>query len=314
MSCRSSYVEIVVCIKFDTAHSSASSNEASTVFRDPPPAQRTWSIQAHKISRYSEHLRAACEHNSTTSLELDGTTFSLTTFQNFIDFSHSSIYSVNRSGPDHDPIRTHIQAWLLGALLKAPTYQTAALRQLHTCIEPPSQDLPSSAAYDLLSPGDIDLVCAATEEDCVLRALVFDAVAAHWTLRDAIAISTITVSSTLHGNTPELGARAVSLPELWTAVFNAHADFRARILNSLSVRDERRGRILRPVEDYIAGRTGLWEDDGVEVSVSPALGVRAPRAGYAHGSRGRSWAGEGQQRRVELMEVGEEEYMFVEDA
>ncbi|KAJ4350278.1 uncharacterized protein N0V89_008899 [Didymosphaeria variabile] len=287
-----------------------------------PTTQRTWSIQRPVVSRHSAYLRAACDSSSSISLDLTSDSLTLAALQNFIDFSHSSIYSVNKRAAGHHIVQTHLQSWVLGAKLEAPTYQTAALQELYTWIEPLARAVNGSVADSPIRVEDVDFVCRRTQEGCVLRALVFDAVAAHWTQQDAINIGTNLVRKSTREAAPEPGPQPTEVLT-WTGLYNKYPDFRKRISSSLKVQDSQRTCLLRPVTDYIAGKTGMQEEEFVsEGTVSSFFGMR-PRASRggghmrspSHRRRSSSASSEGSQRgRSRERQVGENEYMNLEDA
>ncbi|KAF2445097.1 hypothetical protein P171DRAFT_521149 [Karstenula rhodostoma CBS 690.94] len=305
-----------------TTNATCNSSIVEVVVRIPPTTQRTWYIQKSIISRHSAGLRGAYELASTTSVDLDGDTFSLATFQNFIDFSYSSIYSVNRQALDYHIIHTNVQAWLLGAKLEAPTYQAAALRELYTWIEPLSRAVDSSAAHSPIRVEDVDFVCRKTPDGCVLRALIFDAVAAHWTQHDAINIGTNLIRKFTRETAPEPDPQPPRTVEAltWASLYK-HRGFRKRISSSLKVRDSQRTRLLRPVDDYIAGKTGMQEEEFVsEAVVSSIFGgprplrpVRAQGLMLSPGRRRRSDERSRRGRSTER-EVDDDEFMTMEDA
>jgi hypothetical protein len=290
-----------------------------------PKIQRTWFIERSIIRRHSADLRAACEVTSTAAIDLEGDIFSLAAFQNFIDFSHSNIYSANKRASDYHIIHTHVQAWLLGAKLEAPTYQTAALWELYTWIEPLGRAVNSSAAHSPIRVEDVEFVCRKTPEGCVVRALIFDAVAAHWTQHDAITIGTNLARKFTRETAPEPGPQPVKHDEAltWTSLYNKYRDFRKRMSNSLKVRDSQRIRLLRPVHDYIAGKTDMQENEFVdEETVSSFFGMRPrPLRAQRHmrspsrRRRSGSASSEGSQRaRSTERQVGEDDFMTMEDA
>lgn len=298
------------------------------VVRTIPSTQRTWYIQKSIISRHSAGLRGAYELASTVNVALEGDIFSLAAFQNLVDFSHSSIYSVNKCASDYHVINTHVQAWLLGAKLEAPIYQSAALRELYTWIEPLSRAVISSAGHSPIRVQDIDLVCSKTPKDCVLRALLFDGVAAHWTQHDAITIGTNRVRKFARETAPEPDPQPPRTVDAltWTGLYNKHRDFRKRISSSLKVRDSQRARLLRPVEDYIAGKTGMREEEFVSEAVVSSLfgGVGSSRVRPTQGGltlspsrrrRSRSASSErSQRRRPTERQADEDEFMTMEEA
>jgi hypothetical protein len=292
--------------------------------RISPTTQRTWFIEKCIISRHSADLRAACEVASAASICLDGDTFSLPAFQNFIDFSHSNIYSANKRASDYHVVHTHVQAWLLGAKLEAPCYQIAALRELYSRIEPLGHAVNSSAAHSPIRAEDVDFLCRKTPEGCVLRAIIFDAVAAHWTQHDAITIGTNLARKFMRETAPEPDSQPAELDEAlsWTSLYNKYRCFRKRMSSSLKVRDTQRTRLLRPVNDYIAGKTGMQENEFMNegtVSSFFGMGPRPLRAqkhmrSPSRRRRSSSASSEGSQRaRSTEKQVGEDQFMTMED-
>ncbi|KAJ4305186.1 hypothetical protein N0V90_000717 [Kalmusia sp. IMI 367209] len=297
-----------------------------------PATSRTWYIPKAILSRYSAYMRAACEHASTDSLTI--TSVSPSAFQNFVDFMHSSIYSVNKCAPDYHIVHSHIQAYDLGQKLQASVYQAAALRTLHQVLEPLARAASSSAAVSPIRASDVEYACRSLEEGFLLRVVLFDAIVSHWTQLDTLRIAanlaiTYTPPARDRGVLPLNPNRATS----WNDVYNKYPDFRERVSSSLKVPDLFRIHLLRPIEDYFVGRTAPKEDefdDGAEpgfkgVGLKPRgllLGRRRREdsGGSGHmrspSRRRRSSAGsEGLQgRSLEERQVGENEWMTAEEA
>ncbi|KAL5427055.1 hypothetical protein PMIN04_001566 [Paraphaeosphaeria minitans] len=306
-----SIVKVVVRIKPDLPGTSGSRRNTQAVLSTSPTTQRTLFLQKSIISRHSARLRVTCEPASKIHVDLDGGTFSLAAFQNFVDFSHSNIYSVNKSASDYHVIYSHVQAWLLGAKLAAPTYQAAALRELYPWIEP---------AHSPIRAEDVDFVCSKTPEDCILRALFFDAVAARWTQLNAITIGANPVYNFPRETAPEPYAQLDPPPTLtWKGLYSKHRDFRKRTVGTVKVRDSQRARLLRPVEDYITGKARLQGEDFVnEVVVGSWFGDRGlarPRP-MPYGRRRESGSGsrEDPRRGRSAERQVDEEYMTMGDA
>lgn len=282
--------------------------------------QRTWFIQKTILGRHSSYLRAACADASTVALDLAD--HSLATFQDFLDFSHSNIYSVNKRAPDYHIIHSHIQAWVLGAKLEAPNYQAAALRELYTWIEPLARAVNSSAKHSPIRIEDVDFVCRKTQQGSVLRFFIFDAVAAHWTQDDAVTAWTdYCRDSKRNQGAPEAGLDSIEASS-WADLYTKYPEFRKRISVSLGVRDGKRDCLLRPLKEYAAGKLSKPQAEIPLEAITNSFSRARPRALRDRGHmrspsrrRSSSASSEGLQRGSSRERtVDEDVYMTLDDA
>ncbi|KAF2687349.1 hypothetical protein K458DRAFT_243977, partial [Lentithecium fluviatile CBS 122367] len=204
-----------------------------------PSSHRTWHLPTALLSQHSTHLRNAATDPSHPSYPgLSSLTLPTThpsTFQTFIDYMYSNIYSQHKRSASYHPIHSHASAWILGFALDTPVYKTVALRCLYNEVVPLALDSSSGVLQSPIRPSDIEFVCKETASGCVLRALLFDAVAAHWKQSEVLNLT-----YDMEIDTP------------WLAIYNTYPDFRTRLSNSLKVGDAFRYDMLRPVDDYVA--------------------------------------------------------------
>lgn len=189
-------------------------------------------------------------------------------FQNFVDFLHSNIYSLNTAVNNYNPVSHHASAWIVGQLFGCPSFRNAALCKLHTLFEPHASMQGSHATVSPIRPAHIQFVCVNTEKDSALRLLFFDAVAAHWTQFEAMNI----------GNHMDVDGESVS----WLQVYNQFHDFRNTLAFSSGYVDNLRGRLLGDVEEYLMG-DGLVKLVPVEHQAQPQTQTQVQR--QVHGQR-----------------------------
>ena len=282
-----------------------------------PQAQRTYTLPTHHLSTHSVYIRNLCSSStfsSITSLTLPTTT--QTTFQDYIDYTRSCIYSPHKRAADYHPLRSHVSAWVLGEKLEDEEFKTAALRCLYDTIG--ANGCGSSGgggvAQSPIQPADVEFVCAKTEEGSVLRAMLFDAVASHWRQAEVLSINyNVSVSSLFlmpssfsfsdRGQGQHQGATVT-----WLSIYNTYADFHARLANSLKVGDGYRSALLKGVDEYVAGRLGLSEEAGEGVELAGEVeGERRKkrRGGLLTREGGYGWRRSGTQEGMRGREDGE---------
>ena len=109
---------------------------------------------------------------------------------------------------------------------------------------------------------DIDYLCKHTKEGDVLRVLLCDALTAHCSQEDVFEIEFFLKAvreSPLDGKgKPEIPS---TLALDWVVLIAKHKDLTKRVLGSRGIADHHRARLLRPVEEYIAGKTGRAEEE-----------------------------------------------------
>jgi len=172
---------------------------------------------------------------------------------------------------------------------------------------------------------DVDAVCRLAPPDSLLRAVVFDAVASHWTEADVLALGAEWHATKAAEEGWAETATATATPS-WLGVYGRYQDFRARMVNSLKVVGGLRGELLRPAEDYRAGKKRMKEDElwGEESDGGGERGRRTRRrAGSGLVMRARRSSNAGFRRRSHSagsedsgsgasaeQETGEEEWMM----
>ena len=93
--------------------------------------QRTWVLPKPLLARHSELFAFLMrEYPDREGTELPAV--SPADFANFIDYMHSSIYSLNTQVAGYRATRANTDACLLGVRLEAKNYSDAALTQLHS--------------------------------------------------------------------------------------------------------------------------------------------------------------------------------------
>ncbi|OAL00579.1 hypothetical protein IQ06DRAFT_347933 [Phaeosphaeriaceae sp. SRC1lsM3a] len=194
-----------------------------------PVSQRTWTLPKALISKHSSCLALKC---SSTTVELPSVTPHA--FANFVDFMHSSIYSVNSQVPDYRPIRADTDACALGLRLGAKEYVVAAMRHLYELFEPLALLLTGSRQASMITAQDISYLCSALQGFSVpaygLRIMFFDTVASHWTQSEV---------------------QHIGEAEGWKFLYTTNKEFQLRIGSSSPIRDSMRGSLLMPVQNYL---------------------------------------------------------------
>lgn len=215
-----------------------------------PHKTRTWFLPKSNVARHSGFFADLIQAPDASDgvVRLD---FEPHVFQNFVDYMHSSIYSLNTQVTGFRAIRHHTQACLLGIKLECKAYHDAAMRQLYMMFEPLAR-LPSSrASLSSIRASDVEYVCKNTAPQTGLRYLFFNAVAAHWARLDAICI----------------GDEYLDRPgdtTTWGDVYNQNFDFHATIVGSIQYPGLWRGAFLRPMEKYINATEDLTVAPRVE--------------------------------------------------
>ena len=228
--------------------------------------ERTWFVPKALLLRQSLCFQAACKDPCTNSIALHHG--SLPAFQNLIDFVHSSIYSPNRNASDYHCIGTHLEAWALGKKLEAKTYQLTALRNLYAWVEPLARMANGSIGYSPIRVEDIKFVSENMEQGEVVRAMIYDAVAAHCMQADASAIADALgtpsgdIKESKGAPSPAVQSQIMSKPHApWVIELSKCDDFCKRISSSRMVTDENRSRLLRPIDEYLAGKVIPKEEE-----------------------------------------------------
>lgn len=221
-------------------------------------SRRTWILPKDLLSRHST-LFAAIIQDSNAKEPVTIHDVEPRDFQNFVDYMHSSIYSLNQQALGYRAIRGNTTACLLGIRLGAKPYHDAALRQLYMIFEPLARLRTSNVRKSSIRASDIEFICTNTspsgsvgntgdkeshgesELKSGIRQLFFDAVASHWTQSNVLNIGDTRM------DTP--GDTAA-----WADMYNAYPDFRITLANSLKMADVWRAALLRPVDEYLNPR------------------------------------------------------------
>jgi hypothetical protein len=194
------------------------------------PSTRTFTLPICHLNAHFGHIRNLCtsgENSPTPRLTLPTTTPA--TFQDYIDYTHSSIYSPQKRAPDYHPIHTHISAWILGDRLQDEGFKTAALRCLYDVVSAGASG-GAGVTQSPVRPEDVVLVCKTTEEGSILRAMLFDAVASHWRQAEVLNIGYAMEIDTCY-HIPSSSSCSVLAPTAWLTIYNTYADFHARLAN-----------------------------------------------------------------------------------
>jgi hypothetical protein len=235
-------------------------------------------------------------------------------FQNFVDYMHSSIYSLNTKVPGYRAIRANTDACLLGARLGAKGYAEAAIRQLYHLFEPLARSRDSSAKKSVLRASDIEYICLRTTTPSSnsveaaeakilagLRQLFFSALASHWTQRDVITIGALEIDFSPND--------APNDTTSWSHVYNTYHDFRVYVAASLRFADVWRTALLRPVGEYVdyveeaeskeekEGKGDVADEEGTKEDRSARPRTRIPSLRRLNSERRR-------RERLEVEEMG----------
>lgn len=219
--------------------------------------QRTWTLSKAPLAESCWLFYFLFSEDPTIS-EIHLPTVSPHAFADFVDYIRSSIYSVNTHIAGYRSIRAHTDACLLGIQLDADEYRRAATRALHGLFEPLARARKSNALRSLIRASDIEYICVRTSAAQLvfsssipdmwglvkgLQMLFFDALAAHWTQQDVIAIS-------MPGSTS--GSSKDNLWDVtpWRDLYRRFPKFRAHLVKTGAVADKWRGIILKKVDRY----------------------------------------------------------------
>ncbi|KAF2828449.1 hypothetical protein CC86DRAFT_273620, partial [Ophiobolus disseminans] len=197
------------------------------------PFQRTWHLPKALLARHSTHLAKLCSNPYRKEVLLPD--IDARAFANFVDYIHSSIYSLNDKVPDFRRLRASTEAAVLGSNLGAKDYADAAIRQLHASFEPLARLRTSNAKRSLIRASDIEYVCRSDVDG--VRRLFFDGVASHWMQREVLNMV----------NEMDFKGDTVT----WAQVYDEYEEFRTRMRETLGIVDMSRSALLRPVAEYL---------------------------------------------------------------
>jgi hypothetical protein len=192
------------------------------------PTQRIWYLPKQLLTRHSTTLTELC---TSPSIALDE--INQHVFANFVDYMRSSIYTLNPQSASYHPIRSHIDAALLGETLGAPSYADAAIRKLYMAFEPAAKLEKRGTRKSIITPSIVDFVLSQNEDTGTdLKNLVCDAVAGSWKRKEVYALT-------------------IEEVEDWKDVYDKHEVFRKAMQKSLKTLDRERGGLLKPVGKYL---------------------------------------------------------------
>lgn len=233
-------------------HSANSSTDPSppitgsmkVIVSSDPSSCRTWILPKSLLARHSTYFADIIKQDGEKQ-EVMINDLGLREFQNFVDYMHSSIYSLNTSVVAYRAVMENAKAYLLGEKLGVKTYSDAAVRQLYAIFEPLARLRTSNARKSPIRASDIDYICRNTVPSSTkpsnvsgIRKLFFDAVASHWTQFNVLNVD---------DSNMDTAGDSIS----WAEVYNAHADFRILLARSLRWADTWRAALLRPVDEYL---------------------------------------------------------------
>ncbi|KAF1959766.1 hypothetical protein CC80DRAFT_533122 [Byssothecium circinans] len=244
-----------------------------------PSTQRTWHIPPTLLQA---HCTRALKTATATALTLPPN-IPTSTFQNFVDYMHSSIYSLNKNALDYHPIRSHASAWILGDFLGAGPFRDTAFRMLYDVFEPGARssagaqiggggggDAAGGIWKSVISAADVEYVCDNTSAGSLLRTLFFDSVVSHATQFEVLNFTSFGTDALGSGtswtavNKTREDKRQQRENEIWMEVGERNPDFRERVESSARVADRVRGKMLRGVEEYLemsgGGSTGKGKE------------------------------------------------------
>ncbi|KAF2712197.1 hypothetical protein K504DRAFT_372275 [Pleomassaria siparia CBS 279.74] len=200
------------------------------------------------LATKSSSLILSSLHPSHTTIYLSS--ISPMAFQNYINYCHSSIYSIGRPSPPDRPMHENTLSYLLGSVLKDEDYQRCAFVALYNLMEPLARSMHSKAALSNMRASDVDFACCNSPDGSPLRRLFFDAVASHWTRLEAKVIKDLFNARCNNYNANGAAIRSLAWPDM----YRKYVDFRAVIALSALFPDSKRGQLLRHVDEYIGSR------------------------------------------------------------
>jgi hypothetical protein len=190
--------------------------------------QRVWYLPKSLLTRHSTSLASLCTSPSITLSEIDPRAFA-----NFVDYMRSSIYTLNPQFASYHPIRSHMDAALLGEKLGAHAYADAAIRKLYMAFEPAAKIGTRSMRKCIVTPEIVGFVFSQNEGVGMgLKNLVCDAVAASWKRKEVHVLT-------------------IGQVEVWKDVYDTCEMFRETMKKSLRTLDQNRGGLLKPVGKYL---------------------------------------------------------------
>jgi hypothetical protein len=214
----------------------------------PDAGQRSWELSKALLARHST-LFASLFQDYPDREGTDFPTVSPNDFANLVDYMRSNIYGLNTQVSGFRAMRANTDACLLGIRLEVERYSNAALIHLHDLFLPFGRLRFSNARLSLIRASDLKYVCDQTSDDsatptskshsaAALKQLFFDAIAAHWTIRDILSIGDPSLETP--GDTTT-----------WTDVYGDYHDFRVWIVSSTKTQDSFRAKYLLPQSKYI---------------------------------------------------------------
>jgi hypothetical protein len=201
--------------------------------------QRAWTLPKSLLAHHTTFFQQYCTDASINEVELEDVDARY--FADFVDFIRSSIFSLNKRVPGYMPIRHTINAYILGEKLGAEQYSAAAMKCLYGLVEPMADNTESKRILSPIKVDDVKLVCTTVKDEGMgrrMRAMVFNAVASHWTQGEAVL---------------------VKKAEGWSDVFEEDSGFRKAIMASLDIPNQYRRVLLKPAKQYLKSGLNICE-------------------------------------------------------
>ncbi|KAF2006866.1 hypothetical protein P154DRAFT_529274 [Amniculicola lignicola CBS 123094] len=209
----------------------------------PSTETRNFTIPKSLLSGRSTYLHNAIisQHQTSTS----GTIIPIfdtrpAMFQNFIDYLHSNIYSLNRQAVSFHPLLSHISAYILGEKLGAQQWKNAALRQLwsilnHLRTRP--EEIPIGRDQSPVVPTTmLSVLCGIKDGGLPLKMLVSDALATQWSSAEILSVIREVDKLGVKGEWNEVrGLENIR----WSWILARYDELRKHLVDSLKYGDER---------------------------------------------------------------------------
>jgi hypothetical protein len=227
--------------------SSTPTGSIKLIIGSSPPTQRVWYLPRSLLARCSTHLADLCSNPFRSEISLPQ--IDPHAFANFVDYTRSSIYTLNTQVRSFHRVRAGAEACILGEILGATEYADAAVRALHGAFEAVTQMRRRSMRICVVRPEDVGFVCGL--DDGVgdgLKKLVCEATAGMWGHEEVYTLKNGQV-------------------EAWKDVFDKCAMFKEVMVLSLGTRDRDRATLLRPVDKYLSKAIKAEKEKGKRVVV-----------------------------------------------
>ncbi|KAF2111622.1 hypothetical protein BDV96DRAFT_634431 [Lophiotrema nucula] len=198
--------------------------------------QRTFLVPQTLLAKHSIFLQEAIRDNGSETISLHNT--NPKTFQNFIAYIHSSIYSLSTRSPDFEPIVEHSRAYELGIKLECTGFREAALFKIHDTLARWKGYSGICLTLSPLAPADIHFACQQTPIDSALRIMLIDAVLAHATQAERL-------------NIWKAPNTRIDAEVTWVDCYTKYWDLRDAVTTSFHINDRTRKGCLKKFEYYV---------------------------------------------------------------